>query len=206
MPKRADGREGEETDIVKQRGQQRGGLGDQCALPRRVRSHAQALQSRVCLQSVRSSFHLKTEFAYELLTGLHTRRGSADSCIFDEVLQTVPLDELLLQPGQMAPKKPPKPYWLQTPKKLQWIRRSSATNRLRVMRLLKHIKIQKMMIQTLSARLRSFKARTRSGIHLLQRAIERDIDQETYNQHHLYQRMEDELSTDTDTSSQLSPG
>ena len=106
----------------------------------------------------------------------------------------------------MAPKKPPKPYWLQTPKKLQWIRRSSATNRLRVMRFLKQIKIQKMMIQTLRARLRKFKARTLSGIHLLERAIERDIDLETYNQHHIYQRMEDELSTDTDTSSQLSPG
>ena len=102
----------------------------------------------------------------------------------------------------MAPKKPPKPYWLQTPKKLKWIRRSSPTNRLRVMRLLKHIKIQKMVIQTLSSRLRNLKARTRSGIHLLENAIERDIDQETYNQNHLYQRMEDELSTDTDSFSE----
>eukprot|EP00959_Pyramimonas_sp_CCMP1952_P039381 824313-Pyramimonas_sp.AAC.2 len=97
----------------------------------------------------------------------------------------------------MAPKRVPKPKWLQTPKKPQWLRVGSPGTRLRFMKLMKQIKIKNMVIKTLGARLRSLKCAARGGVHHLQNAITRDSDHDRLDQQ-ILERMEDEMSTDTD--------
>ena len=68
------------------------------------------------------------------------------------------------------------------------------------MRLLKQLKIKNMVIKCLAARLRSLKCSSRNVIHLMQIAVDRDNDHETNNKRYIIERMEDELSTDTDGS------
>lgn len=96
----------------------------------------------------------------------------------------------------MAPKKQP---WLTTPSKALWVRRSSPTTRLRVMRLLKTIKIKNMIIKRQGYRMRALKVRM-NRIKLESEQALKDEHESNEWTETIVRRMEDEISTDTDTT------
>ena len=97
----------------------------------------------------------------------------------------------------MPPKA--KPKWLQTPKKAQWVRRAPATTRLRVMRLLKIIAKKNMIIKRMGARNRALRVRM-NRVKLEAAQAVKDEDENRAFDKKILEKMEDEMSTDTDPS------